>query len=150
MSSAVSSAGGISDYIYVGKSKDASIKVSSETFLKLLVAQLQYQDPLEPQSNTEMVSELAQMSQMEQAQISNQYLSSSQGYNLIGKYAYAEVLNSLTGITEQYFGQVESVVVNKGITYAVMGNYAINLDNISQVFDSSVIETDAQQPASAD
>lgn len=36
-----------------------------EMFLKLLVAEMQYQDPLEPTSNTEYVSELASFSQIE-------------------------------------------------------------------------------------
>ena len=41
---------------------------SEETFLKLFVAQLQNQDPLNPnqQDPTQMVSELAQFSQLEQ------------------------------------------------------------------------------------
>ncbi|HSU32094.1 MAG TPA: flagellar hook capping FlgD N-terminal domain-containing protein [Bryobacteraceae bacterium] len=41
---------------------------SEETFLKLFVAQLQNQDPLSPnqQDPTQMVSELAQFSQLEQ------------------------------------------------------------------------------------
>jgi flagellar basal-body rod modification protein FlgD len=41
---------------------------SEDTFLKLFVAQLQNQDPLNPdeQSGTQMVSELAQFSQLEQ------------------------------------------------------------------------------------
>jgi flagellar basal-body rod modification protein FlgD len=42
--------------------------VSESTFLQLLVAQLQNQDPLNPdaQSGTQMVSELAQFSELEQ------------------------------------------------------------------------------------
>jgi flagellar basal-body rod modification protein FlgD len=42
--------------------------VNENTFLQLLVAQLQNQDPLNPdqQSGTQMVSELAQFSELEQ------------------------------------------------------------------------------------
>ena len=36
------------------------------TFLKLLVAQLQNQDPLQPQDGTQFVSQLAQFSDLEQ------------------------------------------------------------------------------------
>ena len=38
-----------------------------EAFLKLLVAQLQHQDPLEPQKNSDFVAQLAQFSNLEQA-----------------------------------------------------------------------------------
>ena len=49
-------------------SSDSSNLASEQTFLKLFVAQLQNQDPLNPnaQDPTQMVSELAQFSQLEQ------------------------------------------------------------------------------------
>jgi flagellar basal-body rod modification protein FlgD len=39
---------------------------SEETFLKLLVSQLQNQDPLNPTDSTQFVAELAQFSELEQ------------------------------------------------------------------------------------
>jgi flagellar basal-body rod modification protein FlgD len=39
---------------------------SEQTFLKLLVAQLQNQDPLQPQDGTQFVAQLAQFSSLEQ------------------------------------------------------------------------------------
>lgn len=49
-------------------STDSNNLASEQTFLKLFVAQLQNQDPLNPneQDPTQMVSELAQFSQLEQ------------------------------------------------------------------------------------
>src|SRR3954470_300046 len=45
----------------------ANSKLANEnTFLKLLVAQLQNQDPLQPQDGTQFVSQLAQFSSLEQ------------------------------------------------------------------------------------
>jgi len=40
--------------------------VTEQSFLQLLVAQLQNQDPLDPQDGTQFVSQLAQMSSLEQ------------------------------------------------------------------------------------
>ena len=40
--------------------------VNEQTFLKLLVAQLQNQDPLQPQDGSQFVAQLAQFSSLEQ------------------------------------------------------------------------------------
>ena len=40
--------------------------MDKEAFLQLLVAQMKYQDPLEPTSNTEYISQYATFSQVEQ------------------------------------------------------------------------------------
>ena len=42
--------------------------MDKEAFLQLLVAQMKYQDPLEPTSNTEYISQYATFSQVEQMQ----------------------------------------------------------------------------------
>lgn len=43
----------------------ANDELGKNEFLELMVAQMQYQDPLEPQSNAEMVAQLAQFSSVE-------------------------------------------------------------------------------------
>jgi flagellar basal-body rod modification protein FlgD len=48
---------------------------SKNEFLKLLVAQLQHQDPLSPQDGADFVAQLAQFSSLEQATETNQRLS---------------------------------------------------------------------------
>jgi flagellar basal-body rod modification protein FlgD len=47
---------------------------NEQTFLKLLVAQLQNQDPLQPQDGTQFVAQLAQFSDLEQNIASRQDL----------------------------------------------------------------------------
>lgn len=71
--------------------------LGQEAFLKLLVAQLQNQDPLNPQENHEFVAQLAQFSSLEQTvgindrldqlSLQTQGLANSQIVNLVGKEA---------------------------------------------------------------
>jgi flagellar basal-body rod modification protein FlgD len=71
--------------------------LGQEAFLKLLVAQLQNQDPLNPQENHEFVAQLAQFSSLEQSiginerldqlALQNQGLQNSQVVGLVGKEA---------------------------------------------------------------
>jgi flagellar basal-body rod modification protein FlgD len=71
--------------------------LGQEAFLKLLVAQLQNQDPLNPQENHEFVAQLAQFSSLEQTvgindrldqlALQNQGLQNSEVVGLVGKQA---------------------------------------------------------------
>jgi flagellar basal-body rod modification protein FlgD len=77
-----------------------SAEETRNTFLKLLVAQLEHQDPLKPMENTDFTAQLAQFSVLEQieamnsnfgALLSNQEMESQrQAVNFIGKTVSAE------------------------------------------------------------
>ena len=45
---------------------DASSELGQDSFMKLLVTQMQYQDPLNPQGNEEFIAQLAQFTSLEQ------------------------------------------------------------------------------------
>ncbi len=59
--------------------------IDSETFLKLLVAEMSNQDPLEPTSNTEFISQLAQFSAMGYMQEAGKYAQANYASSLVGK-----------------------------------------------------------------
>lgn len=153
MANEISSVGNLK-YIKSDSDAKGSMNVDTQTFLALLVAQMQYQDPLEPQSNSDFVAQLAQMSSMEQMQSMNGSLNTSKAMSYVGKEIYAEVLNSDTGITECYNGVAEGVVMKNGDAYVVLGNYAVCVDDITSVADvedsSSSTATGAQESAAGE
>jgi flagellar basal-body rod modification protein FlgD len=51
-----------------------ALQGSKDEFLKLFMAQLEHQDPLDPRNGADMVAQLAQFSSVEQAQQTNQHL----------------------------------------------------------------------------
>ncbi len=111
-------------------------ELGKDDFLKLLVTQVQYQDPLNPSSDTDFIAQMAQFSALEQMQNLNNTFSQSFGYGMIGKYVSAQVTNSDTGISELVTGKVDSVRINSGKLYAIIGEKEIELDDIYEVVNS--------------
>lgn len=105
--------------------------LDKDAFLKLLVTQMQYQDPLEPTSNTEYMSQLAQFSSVEQLQNLGSIFSSNQALNLTGQYVILNVPDS-SGNTKQVSGLVDYVTVSDGKTYFHIGD---------EYYDSSYLDS---------
>ncbi len=65
--------------------------LGKDAFLQLLVTQLQYQDPLNPQTNQEFIAELTQFSTLEEMQNMTGTLTNAQALGLVGKNVILEV-----------------------------------------------------------
>src|SRR5579859_4387368 len=68
--------------------------LSQNNFLQLLVAQMENQDPLQPQSDTEMASQMAQFTSLSQTSAMSSSLSMMQANSLIGSTVTVQVPNS--------------------------------------------------------
>ena len=86
-------------------------KMNADTFLTLLMAQLQNQDPTKPMDSTEYVGQLATFSQVEQATKTNQKLDSLLTSSFLNQ-ADAIIGRSLTSADGLTSGTVQSVRVN--------------------------------------
>lgn len=58
---------------------------NKDAFLQILAAEMQYQDPLEPSSNTEWVSQMTSFSQVEELQSVSDSINEQGATNLVGK-----------------------------------------------------------------
>jgi flagellar basal-body rod modification protein FlgD len=85
-----------------------SNKLGSDAFLKLMLAQLKYQDPTNPVSNQEFLQQQAMFTQVEKLDDLNKNTAIIQASNLTGKIVQIEDAQSGQPIT----GTVSETVVN--------------------------------------
>ena len=124
--------------------KTSNSSLDKDAFLQLLVAQMQYQDPLEPTSNTEYMSQLAQFSTVEELQNINSTFSSNQALNLAGQYVILKVPSS-SGETKEVSGLVDYVTVSEGKAYFSISDQYYSADYLDSVVSLDYLEYLANQ-----
>lgn len=101
------------------KTKDAkSTEYNQDMFLQLLVAEMQYQDPLQPTDNSQYVAQLASFTQIEAIQSVQAGMENIEGNSLVGNYVTLNVNGKeISGIVD--FVQKDD---EKGLMVSVDGN----------------------------
>ena len=121
----------------VAGGRNTTGELGKDDFLKLLVTQLRYQDPLEPVNDKEFIGQMAQFSSLEQMQNMNSSISQNQAYSLIGKQVKANVTDEKTKESRVVEGVVTSVVFSKGKSYVVIKDEEIPIEKVTSVTDGS-------------
>ncbi len=112
---------------------EASSGMDKDAFLQLLVAQMKYQDPLEPTSNTEYISQYAQFSQVEALNNMSTTMELSRYSSYVGKEVVIETEGS-NGKTTQVRGFVDYVTFEEGKAYfSIDGNLYKASDMVSAI-----------------
>jgi flagellar basal-body rod modification protein FlgD len=117
--------------------------VDSDTFLTLLMAEMQNQDPLEPTSNTEWVSQYATFTQVEQMSEMADSIDMLRANSLVGQDVIMKVTSSSTGDTTYTRGKVEyasfengeAILVIDGNKYALSDLDSVISDEYSEAYD---------------
>ncbi len=126
--------------------------LGKDDFLKLLVTQLQYQDPLNPMEDREFIAQTAQFSSLEQMQNMNDNLammmklqSVSQMSSLLGKdVSYLKVASETQEATIET-GTVTEVKYEDGVSYMVIDGNDVPLD-----YMISIKEPGTESPETGD
>lgn len=120
---------------YKTKFKDSTEElVSSETFLSLLVAEMTNQDPMEPTSNTEFVTQMAQFTSLQYSKDSATYSKSNYASSLVGKTVTASKMDGSKQVTKT--GVVESVA-KSGDSYTIrIDGTAFDISNVTAIADA--------------
>lgn len=121
------------------ETKKSGSTMDKEAFLKLLVAQMKYQDPLEPTSNTEFVSQYAQFSSLEQMQNMSATLELSRASTLVGQTVSVNTTDS-TGKATTIQGVVDYVVYENNKAYVSIGGELYSLDDVYGVANQQYLD----------
>lgn len=103
-----------------GVNRNAGSEMGKDQFLKLLVTQLQNQDPLNPMEDKEFIAQMAQFSSLEQIQNLVKATELQQATAMIGQVIKAEVTGN--DGAELVYGRVISVKMDKSVTYLTLNN----------------------------
>ncbi len=126
-------------------SSKSGSSIDMDDFLKLFVAQLSCQDPLSSSSGsssgTDYISQLAQITMLQQLSGLNDSLTASQVYGMIGNYVYIGESSD----SDLIFGKVDGVIKENGVNYLMVGG---SLYDISEVY--AVIDPDSASAATDD
>ena len=119
-----------SDSLAGAKNKSS---VDSDMFLTLLVAEMQNQDPLEPTSNTEWVSQYATFTQVEQMTEMGESMDLLRANSMIGKEVVMKVTSESTGETSYKRGMVDYVTVEDGEALLVIDEEKYSIGDLDSV-----------------
>ena len=133
------------NYNYTDNSKKNGITPTGSTlgydqFLQLLCAEMQYQDPLEPTSNTDYVAQMATFSQLEATLSLTETQESANASNLVGKQVILKVTSETTGQTSYVDGRVDYVLYENGEVFLSVNDQLYPASSLDTVADSEYYE----------
>ena len=122
----------------LSKSKEASANngMDKDAFLQLLVAQMKYQDPMEPTSNTEYIAQYAQFSQVEQIQNMASSMNLQRASQLVGQEVRMKTTTS-SGDTKYVEGRVDYVSYEGNKAYLSIDESLYSIDDLDTVVDGT-------------
>lgn len=121
------------------KSAKGSNTLDKDAFLQLLVAQMKYQDPLEPTSNTEYISQYATFSELEQMQNMSASMDLFRASALVGQTVLLNVRDGQGRLT-QVQGPVDFVTYENNKAYLSIGGQLYSMDDLATVADPTYLE----------
>jgi len=129
---------------------DLAASLDSDTFLELLITEIQNQDPMEPMSNSEICEQLSQIWELQSnMDLSDTLESLSSNLESVALAQNLASANSMigrlaVGETEEngeIAGYVNGVTIEDGKIKVYIAEHTCDLEDISEVLDASLLET---------
>ena len=122
------------------KTEKGNNSVNEDMFLQLLVAEMKYQDPLEPTSNTEWVSQYATFTQIEQSSAMQQSMKQMEAQDLVGKEVIMKSTNEITGETSYFSGVVDYMYVEGNEVFLSINDQLYNINDLDSVVNGDYMK----------
>ena len=120
------------------KETKGTSELGKDAFLQLLVAQMKYQDPLNPTSDTEYIAQLAQFSQLEQMQNLAATNENSQMLSMVGKEVCVSSENE-DGTLNYKQGIVEGVTISGGKAFLTVDGSLYDSEHLVEVYETGYL-----------
>jgi len=115
--------------------RQANSELDKDAFLRLLVTQLQHQNPLEPMDDRDFIAQMAQFSSLEQMQNMNSTMVQGQAFSMVGKVVIGTTFNQATSRFEQIGGEVSHVIMRNGEPHLMVSGREMKVSDVEEVFD---------------
>lgn len=129
--------GNYSTYSTKQQPKEFNSSLDKDAFLKILVTQLKYQNPLQPTNDTEFIGQMAQFSTLEQTQNTNKAIRLNSANGMVNKLVKANYKPEDSTETKEIVGLVEKVTLkDNDIMLSVDSKgvkYDIKFDEVKEV-----------------
>lgn len=128
----------------LSKASSAGNDMDKDAFLQLLVAEMQNQDPLEPTSNTEYITQYAQFSEVESLSNMASNMDLTRASSLVGQEVYIKTTSS-NGTAQYVQGKVDYVVYENNKAFLSINESLYALEDLDTVVDREYLNasTDA-------
>lgn len=117
--------------------KEFNSNLDKDAFLKILVTQLKYQDPLQPTQDNEFIGQMAQFSALEQAQNTNTAIKMNSASNMVNNLVKAKYKPEDSTETKEYIGLVEKVLMKNNEVYLTIDvtgtKYDVKFEDVQEI-----------------
>ena len=117
------------------KANERQLELGQDSFMKLLLTQLKYQDPLSPMEDKEFITQLAQFSSLSEMQKLNEAFGELASVQSLAS-ATAFIGKSVTGLSEageEISGIAQASLLREGKVYVRVGDSELPIATIREV-----------------
>lgn len=120
------------------KETKGTTDLGQDAFLQLLICEMQHQDPLEPTTNTEWISQMATFSQLEELQALSKTTENTQIFSLVGKNVIVSTEDA-SGNTILKEGIVDFISMSGGTAKFSIDGALYSMEELYSVVDADYL-----------